>query len=95
MAAEARIHNFAFFLLTFYFPRHLYICRESSTNPPFLQTQFPKSPNERNFLYNKELQQRTTPSGSAKTNPIKPNFNFSLWAFGHRLPVLFRVVSGS
>jgi hypothetical protein len=69
MAAEARIHNFAFFLLTFYFPRHLYIY--------------------------KELQQRTTPSGSAKTNPIKPNFNFSLWAFGHRLPVLFRVVSGS
>jgi len=37
------------------------------------QTQFPKSQNQRNFLWAQGLLVQTTPSHSGKTNPIKPN----------------------
>ncbi len=58
--------------------RHLYICRESSTNQPFYakQTQFPKKSNDVSFFYTMDYENKrnwTIGQSKPNSNPIKPN----------------------
>ena len=74
MAAEARIHNFAFFLLTFYFPNWPINQFESimQNKPNLLNAQM-----NVNTIITKDYENESI-GNLAKTNPIKPkNPNFS------------------
>ncbi len=58
--------------------RHLYICRESSTNQLFYakQTQFPKKSNDVSFFYTMEYENKsdwTFGQSKPNSNPIKAN----------------------
>jgi len=67
--AAARIHNFAFFLLTFYFLKLFNQFESIMQNKPNL----PAPQMNINTVITKDYENKRL-ADSAKTNPIKPNF---------------------